>query len=163
MNQYIPDLTERFPEGFDGVDMTDKYFPPSHRDRYDEYEIMEYIDKMESKYYEEHKEEIKMMEFKDALNILCDSLDDVLDNLAHPNADDDCEDEWLIWIRIPDELNELARIVTYEDLEDYWYELTYHPDDDSVYAAVVGDGNIEQLDIDMLTANKIRDLFRNED
>ena len=24
---YIPDLTERFPEGFDGVDMTDKYFP----------------------------------------------------------------------------------------------------------------------------------------
>ena len=25
--QYIPDLTERFPEGFGGVDMTDKYFP----------------------------------------------------------------------------------------------------------------------------------------
>ncbi len=24
---YIPDLTERFPEGFDGVDMTDSYFP----------------------------------------------------------------------------------------------------------------------------------------
>ena len=27
MGQYIPDLTERFPEGFDGVDMTDSYFP----------------------------------------------------------------------------------------------------------------------------------------
>ena len=27
MSQYIPDLTERFPEGFGGVDMTDSYFP----------------------------------------------------------------------------------------------------------------------------------------
>ena len=26
-NQYIPDLTERFPEGFGGVDLTDRYFP----------------------------------------------------------------------------------------------------------------------------------------
>ncbi len=24
---YIPDLTERFPEGLDGIDMTDNYFP----------------------------------------------------------------------------------------------------------------------------------------
>lgn len=24
---YIPDLTERFPEGFDGVDLTDSYYP----------------------------------------------------------------------------------------------------------------------------------------
>ena len=24
---YIPDLTERFPEGFGGVDLTDSYFP----------------------------------------------------------------------------------------------------------------------------------------
>lgn len=24
---YIPDLTERFPEGFGGVDMTDRYYP----------------------------------------------------------------------------------------------------------------------------------------
>lgn len=24
---YIPDLTERFPEGFGGVDMTDSYYP----------------------------------------------------------------------------------------------------------------------------------------
>lgn len=27
MSQYIPDLTERFPEGFGGVDLTDRYFP----------------------------------------------------------------------------------------------------------------------------------------
>lgn len=27
MSQYIPDLTERFPEGFGGVDLTDSYFP----------------------------------------------------------------------------------------------------------------------------------------
>ena len=51
MGQYIPDLTERFPEGFDGVDMTDKYFPPTHRDYYDEYEMMEYIDRMETEYW----------------------------------------------------------------------------------------------------------------
>lgn len=25
MRDYIPDLTERFPEGFGGVDMTDRY------------------------------------------------------------------------------------------------------------------------------------------
>ncbi len=24
---YIPDMTERFPEGMDGIDMTDYYFP----------------------------------------------------------------------------------------------------------------------------------------
>ena len=27
MGQYIPDLTERFPEGFGGVDMTNRFFP----------------------------------------------------------------------------------------------------------------------------------------
>ena len=57
MGQYIPDLTERFPEGFDGVDMTDKYFPPTHRDYYDEYEMMEYIDRMETEYWKKQSEE----------------------------------------------------------------------------------------------------------
>ena len=45
MNQYIPDLTERFPEGFDGVDLTDSFFPsrrggyePSYDELYEEYE-----------------------------------------------------------------------------------------------------------------------------
>ena len=33
--QYIPDLTERFPEGFGGVDLTDKYFPCEHIVDYD--------------------------------------------------------------------------------------------------------------------------------
>jgi len=27
MGTYIPDLTEKFPEGFGGVDLTDNYFP----------------------------------------------------------------------------------------------------------------------------------------
>lgn len=35
--QYIPDLTERFPEGFGGVDLTDKYFPCERR--MDSYEM----------------------------------------------------------------------------------------------------------------------------
>ena len=26
-DQYIPDMTERFPEGLDGIDLTDNYFP----------------------------------------------------------------------------------------------------------------------------------------
>lgn len=34
MSQYIPDITERFPEGFGGVDMTDRYFP-SRRETYE--------------------------------------------------------------------------------------------------------------------------------
>lgn len=31
MGTYIPDLTERFPEGFGGVDLTDSYFPSFHQ------------------------------------------------------------------------------------------------------------------------------------
>jgi hypothetical protein len=45
---YIPDLTERFPEGFDGVDLTDSYFPrerggyePTYDELVDEYENAE--------------------------------------------------------------------------------------------------------------------------
>lgn len=30
--QYIPDLTERFPEGFGGIDRTDSYFNEPRRD-----------------------------------------------------------------------------------------------------------------------------------
>lgn len=37
---YIPDLTERFPEGFGGVDMTSKYFP-SRGDIWDAWDDME--------------------------------------------------------------------------------------------------------------------------
>lgn len=33
--QYIPDLTERFPEGFDGIDLTDSFFPYDTRIDYD--------------------------------------------------------------------------------------------------------------------------------
>lgn len=47
MNQYIPDLTERFPEGFGGVDMTSRYFPSKGDvwydwdalDKYDDFDI----------------------------------------------------------------------------------------------------------------------------
>ena len=48
MNQYIPDLTERFPEGFDGVDMTDSYFPPT--------DSRVVFDKQMEKLYEEEAE-----------------------------------------------------------------------------------------------------------
>lgn len=46
MSQYIPDLTERFPEGFGGVDMTNSFFPsggyePSWDELYEEYEQKE--------------------------------------------------------------------------------------------------------------------------
>ncbi len=41
MGQYIPDLTERFPEGFGGVDLTDRYFPPSHYDPMLDYDLLE--------------------------------------------------------------------------------------------------------------------------
>lgn len=34
---YIPDLTERFPEGFGGVDLTDKYFPSRNYDPFDDW------------------------------------------------------------------------------------------------------------------------------
>lgn len=40
MGQYIPDLTERFPEGFGGIDLTDTFFGGSPRGGYineDEY------------------------------------------------------------------------------------------------------------------------------
>ena len=42
---YIPDITERFPEGFGGVDLTDSFFP-SKRDWRDLYyqEMMDNLD-----------------------------------------------------------------------------------------------------------------------
>jgi len=44
---YIPDLTEQFPEGFGGVDMTDSYFSPGQGE-YDEfYDIHNFIDDVE--------------------------------------------------------------------------------------------------------------------
>lgn len=30
---YIPDMTERFPEGLDGIDLTDSFFPPTKYSR----------------------------------------------------------------------------------------------------------------------------------
>lgn len=47
MSQYIPDLTERFPEGFGGVDMTDRYFPSWRgRSPYD-WDLMEMDEQMD--------------------------------------------------------------------------------------------------------------------
>jgi hypothetical protein len=39
---YIPDITERFPEGFGGVDMTDRYFP-SRRTSWEDWSEAELI------------------------------------------------------------------------------------------------------------------------
>ena len=47
MEQYIPDLTERFPEGFGGVDMTDRYFPPSHYNPLYDWDLMERDEQMD--------------------------------------------------------------------------------------------------------------------
>lgn len=45
MGQYIPDITERFPEGFGGVDMTDTYFGGRARGGYlNEAELIGYGD-----------------------------------------------------------------------------------------------------------------------
>lgn len=37
-NDYIPDMTERFPEGPRGIDMTDSYFTPSGYNHYEDYD-----------------------------------------------------------------------------------------------------------------------------
>lgn len=47
---YIPDLTERFPEGFGGVDLTDSFFGGGYYnpyDLYDPYEVEENEDEEE--------------------------------------------------------------------------------------------------------------------
>lgn len=55
MSQYIPDITERFPEGFDGVDMTSKYFP-MERSMYDkEEEFWNTVAEIEKQEYEAMK------------------------------------------------------------------------------------------------------------
>lgn len=51
MSQYIPDITERFPEGFGGVDMTDRYFP-SKRMAYEDW-MDDWYDGEEIPYEEE--------------------------------------------------------------------------------------------------------------
>ena len=47
MGQYIPDLTERFPEGCDGVDYTDRYFPPTHYNPLYDWDLMERDEQMD--------------------------------------------------------------------------------------------------------------------
>ena len=49
MGGYIPDLTERFPEGFGGVDMTDRYFPSS-RYNPDPFELLDREIELERRY-----------------------------------------------------------------------------------------------------------------
>ena len=44
MSQYIPDITERFPEGYGGVDKTEDYFYDDYRD-YSSHEENEEFDK----------------------------------------------------------------------------------------------------------------------
>ena len=50
MSQYIPDLTERFPEGFGGVDMTPSYFgePVDWSMAYKEDDYDEYYEELEA-------------------------------------------------------------------------------------------------------------------
>lgn len=50
MGQYIPDLTERFPEGFGGVDMTPSYFgePVDWRRAYKEDDYDAYYEELEA-------------------------------------------------------------------------------------------------------------------
>ena len=53
---YIPDLTERFPEGFGGVDLTDSFFP-SKRDWRDLYyaEMMDDLDDSDFRHDEDYE------------------------------------------------------------------------------------------------------------
>ena len=55
MSQYIPDITERFPEGFGGVDMTDTFFGGRSRGGYYDEEPHGY----EPMWYEMEEEEEK--------------------------------------------------------------------------------------------------------
>lgn len=59
---YIPDMTERFPEGMDGVDMTDHYFPNKGliaRTQLDMWEETERIEKEEMEQMKREMEERK--------------------------------------------------------------------------------------------------------
>ena len=52
--QYIPDLTERFPEGFVGVDLTDRYFPCERgKDIYADWDA---LDRWEREYEKRERE-----------------------------------------------------------------------------------------------------------
>lgn len=58
MSQHIPDLTERFPEGFGGVDMTDRFFP-SRRASWEDFTEEELIGYDEIPYEVPGEEEIR--------------------------------------------------------------------------------------------------------
>lgn len=58
MGQYIPDITERFPEGFGGVDMTDRYFP-SRRSPYDWGDFIDEVDDIPIPYEIDEAKETK--------------------------------------------------------------------------------------------------------
>ena len=54
---YIPDMTERFPEGMDGVDMTDHYFPDKGLIAKTQYDMWEATEQMEREEFEQMKKE----------------------------------------------------------------------------------------------------------
>ena len=56
---YIPDMTERFPEGMDGVDMTDHYFPSKALITQTQYDMWEEMERMEREEFEQMKREQK--------------------------------------------------------------------------------------------------------
>ncbi len=55
MSQYIPDITERFPEGFGGVDMTSKYFPMERSIHDTEEEFWNTVEEIERQEFEAMK------------------------------------------------------------------------------------------------------------
>lgn len=69
-------------------------------------------------------------------------------------------DENYAWLQIPKCLHQKAKEITEEDLDMYWYEVCYHPDDDSVYVAIVGDVNAETLQLNDYLIDKIKRRFK---
>jgi hypothetical protein len=65
MSQYIPDITERFPEGMDGVDMTDSFFGGGYYDSGREYSEMYETNAIIDSTY--HDEDCGEMSYNDML------------------------------------------------------------------------------------------------
>lgn len=65
---YIPDMTERFPEGIDGVDMTDSYFPDEGLIEKMKWDMWEETERIEREEFEQMKREQEKRKHKIEMN-----------------------------------------------------------------------------------------------
>lgn len=109
---YIPDMTERFPEGMRGVDLTDTFFPPSGlMEDYDCPSMEEQLEEQERMRQQELQEEIE--EAMEELKVNEKTAKEIV--TARRKAKEEIQ---RINFRLEDEVDEILEANGYEAIND---------------------------------------------